>query len=113
MHITLHPADAKMVLEAGWGEKHPLARGGWFEMFVPKEFVMVYAPGEEEDVEVLIDIVMAGAWFVDFGKKDSAKSCIGPTAKEDVHKFGNEGYYDEFAANQPAAENASKSDKEI
>jgi hypothetical protein len=75
MHMTLHPADAKVVLEAGWGEKHPLARGGWFEMFVPKGFVMVYAPGGEEEVEVLVRIVEAGAWFVDFGKKDGADSC--------------------------------------
>lgn len=36
MHMTLHPADLKTVLEAGWAERHPLARGGWFENFVPK-----------------------------------------------------------------------------
>lgn len=41
MHLTLHPADVKAVLEAGWGERHPLSRGGWFERFVPVGFVMV------------------------------------------------------------------------
>ena len=44
MHMVLSPEDAKIVLEAGWGERHPLARGGWFERFVPREFVLVYAP---------------------------------------------------------------------
>ncbi len=54
MHMTLHPADAKLVLEAGWGERHPLSRGGRFEKFVPVDFVMVYsARGEEEVREVL------------------------------------------------------------
>lgn len=64
MHMTLHPADVKVVLEAGWGEKHPLARGGWFDKFVPEGFIMVYAPGGEEDLEVLVRIVEAGTWFV-------------------------------------------------
>lgn len=30
MHMNLHPDDAKVVLEKGWGERHPLARGGWY-----------------------------------------------------------------------------------
>jgi hypothetical protein len=109
--MTLHPADAKVVLEAGWGEKHPLARGGWFEMFVPKGFVMVYAPGGEEEVEVLVRIVEAGAWFVDFGKKDGADSCSDITAEEDAYKFGKKGYYSDFTTNQPTAETAVKSTK--
>ncbi|KAK5132915.1 hypothetical protein LTR08_008361 [Meristemomyces frigidus] len=64
MHMTLHPADAKTVLEAGWAERHPIARGGWFERFVPGGFVMVYAPREEREVEVVMRVVEAAAWFV-------------------------------------------------
>ncbi|KAF2761505.1 hypothetical protein EJ05DRAFT_482382 [Pseudovirgaria hyperparasitica] len=64
MHLSLHPADAKIVLEAGWGERHPLAQGGWMRRFVPREFMMVYAPREEEDVRVLVEIVSAAAWWV-------------------------------------------------
>ncbi len=30
MHMNLHPDDAKVILEKGWGERHPLARGGWY-----------------------------------------------------------------------------------
>jgi len=87
MHMTLHPADARVVLEAGWGERHPLARGGWFEKFVPEGFVMVYAPRREEEVDVLVRIVEAGAWYVDLGY-----SCSSPTvAGEGVRRFGNGG----------------------
>jgi hypothetical protein len=91
MHMTLHPADARVVLEAGWGERHPLARGGWFEKFVPEGFVMVYAPRGEEDVEVLVRIVRAGAWFVDLGEKDGANLCPDPVAMREVLGSGIEG----------------------
>lgn len=64
MHLTLHPADAKIMLEAGWGERHPLARGGWLERFVPGGFVMVYAPRTEEEIDVVMELVRAAAWFV-------------------------------------------------
>ncbi|KAF2729782.1 hypothetical protein EJ04DRAFT_501731 [Polyplosphaeria fusca] len=64
MHIVLHPADAKLVLEQGWGERHPLARGGWFRRFVPREFVLVYAARGEGDVDVIVGIVRAGVWWV-------------------------------------------------
>jgi len=64
MHITLHPADAKVVIEAGWGERHPLARGGWFTRFVPKGFVMVYAPRTIEEVPLIMTIIKAGLGWV-------------------------------------------------
>ena len=61
MHLTLHPSDAAMVISHGWGERHPLAgRGPW----VPRGFVMVYAPRGKEEVEILMKIVRAGAWWV-------------------------------------------------
>ena len=64
MHMTLHPADAKLVLERGWGERHPLAKGGWWTRFVPKTFLMVYAPRDEAELRVVLDIVRAAAWWV-------------------------------------------------
>jgi hypothetical protein len=64
MHLTLHPADVRVLIEAGWGERHPLAKGGWFRRFVPKEFVLVYAPRNEEEVDVVIKIVAASIWWV-------------------------------------------------
>lgn len=64
MHLTLHPFDAKIVLEAGWGERHPISRGGVFERFVPKGFLMVYAPQTAGEVAIVLRIVKAAAWFV-------------------------------------------------
>jgi hypothetical protein len=64
LHLTLHPADAKVMLEQGWGERHPLAKGGWFRRFVPREFVLIYAPRTEEDLEAVMQIVAASIWWV-------------------------------------------------
>ncbi|CAG5157101.1 uncharacterized protein ALTATR162_LOCUS4893 [Alternaria atra] len=64
MHMTLHPADANLMIERGWGERHPLARGGWCRKFVPREFMLVYAPRDEEEVEVVAKIIAAGIWWV-------------------------------------------------
>jgi len=69
MHMTLHPADVKTVLEMGWGERHPLARdwlGGWWSKStpVPGCYVMVYAPRDESELKVIEDIIAAAAWWV-------------------------------------------------
>ncbi|KAF2667287.1 hypothetical protein BT63DRAFT_480283 [Microthyrium microscopicum] len=64
LHLTLHPADAAIVLRAGWGERHPLGSGGWLSRFVPGGFVMVYAPRTEEEVAVVMQIVTAAVWWV-------------------------------------------------
>ena len=67
MHMNLHPADARIVLEAGWAERHPLARGGFFARFVPSTFLMVYAPTTEEQLKTVLEIVKAAAWYVSGG----------------------------------------------
>jgi hypothetical protein len=77
MHLTLHPADAAIVILRGWGERHPLSSGGWLARFVPQGFVMVYAPRTEEEVQIVRKIVAAAVWWVGgvdvdkkFGKED-------------------------------------------
>ncbi|MCJ1431377.1 hypothetical protein MMC27_000729 [Xylographa pallens] len=61
MHLTLHPSDAALVIARGWGERHPLAgRGPW----VPKGFMMVYAPRSMEELDVMTDIIKASGWWV-------------------------------------------------
>ncbi len=79
MHLTLHPADSRAVLEAGWGERHPLSRGGRFERFVPVDFVMVYAPRDEEEVEMVVRVILAARWFVGGkkGKVEAERGCVG------------------------------------
>jgi len=62
--MNLHPDDAKVVLEKGWGERHPLARGGWMGKYVPREFVMVYAPRDTTELDVVCRIVEAAGFWV-------------------------------------------------
>jgi hypothetical protein len=64
MHLTLHPADAAVVILRGWGERHPLSSGGWLSRFVPQGFCMVYAPRNEEEVQTVRKIVAAAVWWV-------------------------------------------------
>ncbi|KZM24408.1 uncharacterized protein EKO05_0001546 [Ascochyta rabiei] len=64
LHLTLHPADANTMVENGWGERHPLARGGWFRRFVPREFVLIYAPRTETELDAVMQIVAASIWWV-------------------------------------------------
>jgi hypothetical protein len=64
MHMNLHPDDAKVVLEKGWGERHPLARGGWMKAYVPREFIMVYAPRDRIELDVVCRIIEAAGYWV-------------------------------------------------
>lgn len=68
MHMNLHPEDAKIVLEEGWGERHPLARGGWMKQYVPREFLMVYSPRDRNELEVVCRIIEAAGFWVN-GKR--------------------------------------------
>jgi hypothetical protein len=52
------------MIENGWGERHPLAKGGWFRRFVPREFVLIYAPRTEKELDVVMQIVAASVWWV-------------------------------------------------
>lgn len=65
MHLTLHPVDAALVIASGWGERHPLA-GRYIHgsRLLPAGFVMVYSPQTEKEVESVIKIVKAAAWWV-------------------------------------------------
>jgi len=64
MHINMHPDDAKLVIEKGWGERHPLARGGWFKQYVPREFMMIYAPRNRAEMEVVFQIIEASGYWI-------------------------------------------------
>lgn len=81
LHLTLHPADARLVLEAGLGERHPLARGGWLERFVPAGFLMVYAPRDEGELRAVLDVIEAAAWFVCGG---DAAAWLGEVGREEL-----------------------------
>lgn len=53
LHVWLSQADAKIVVENGWGLRFPLK-------FVDKGWTMVYAPRTMEEVAAVEEIVKAG-----------------------------------------------------
>ncbi|KAK2739545.1 hypothetical protein FQN55_009421 [Onygenales sp. PD_40] len=66
MHLTLHPADVKTIIEKGWGERHPLARDSWWWKFrfVPPTFVLIYSPRNLEELRCITQIIYAASWWV-------------------------------------------------
>lgn len=66
LHLTLHPADVKFVIDQGWGERHPLSRENWWwgARIVPSGFVLIYAPRDEKELSCVMEIVRAAAWWV-------------------------------------------------
>ncbi|KAI9840883.1 MAG: hypothetical protein M1838_003870 [Thelocarpon superellum] len=81
LHMTLHPQDIQWVLERGWGERHPLAKGGWLANFVPLGFVMIYAPRDQTELDVVMAIISAAIWWVGgqtTEKLAEAHSCEAP-----------------------------------
>lgn len=72
MHLTLHPSDAALVISHGWGERHPLAGQTVYfpdsrifgKVILPAGFLMVYAPNDEFQIGVLMEIVRAAGWWV-------------------------------------------------
>ncbi|KAF4338521.1 hypothetical protein FBEOM_7560 [Fusarium beomiforme] len=59
IHVNLTPKDAKLVLEKGWGQRHPISGT---VLYVG--YVMVYAPRNEDELEVLKTITRAGVRFM-------------------------------------------------
>ena len=67
MHLNMHPADVKTVVEAGWGERHPFARENWWWNLicqVPARFTLLYGPRDEKELEVMKDVIKAAAWWM-------------------------------------------------
>ncbi|KAF5125660.1 hypothetical protein E5D57_010350 [Metarhizium anisopliae] len=65
MHMCLHPDDIGEVLAKGWGQMHPLARKGWFlQMPVAPNFVMIYAPRNEQELQIVYRIIEAAIWYI-------------------------------------------------
>lgn len=85
MHLTLHPADAQIIIRQGWGQRHPLGQGGWMKRFVPAGFMMVYAPRNEAELKVIEEIVAAACWWVGgvdvHPNKEDREMGLAPTEK--------------------------------
>ncbi|MGQ0804381.1 MAG: luciferase domain-containing protein [Actinomycetota bacterium] len=59
LHLTLPEYDVEHAIERGWAELHPVARDG----MIPPTAVMVFAPRDAEELEVVTGIVEASHSF--------------------------------------------------
>ncbi len=58
-HMILSARDCDQVVAAGWGELHPLAIAG----LIQRTTVMVYAPRDEAEIEIVLAIAQASQRF--------------------------------------------------
>ncbi|KAF4962999.1 hypothetical protein FSARC_8944 [Fusarium sarcochroum] len=64
MHMGLHPEDIKELLDKGWGQRHPLAwRSRFLKSPVSPDFVMVYAPRDDQELQITCSIIEAAIWY--------------------------------------------------
>jgi hypothetical protein len=55
LHVALPPEIARQAIDAGWAEQHPAAARG----LVPEGTVMLYAPRDDAEAEVVARLVSA------------------------------------------------------
>lgn len=67
MHFMMSPRDCKFVIEQGWGERHPLSGvNKWIPM--PKEYLLIYAPRNDEELVVIEHIMIASIGYMSNGQ---------------------------------------------
>jgi hypothetical protein len=59
LHLALPEPEARQAIDAGWAEWHPLAAAGR----LPKTIVMVYAPRDEDELEVVWSLLRSSHGF--------------------------------------------------
>jgi hypothetical protein len=64
----LHPKDCKKVIDSEWGQRHGLSGVEIMKRIVgfslPVNYVLVYAPRNEAEVDVALEIVKASIRFM-------------------------------------------------
>lgn len=71
VHLYFSPADAKVIIERGWGERHRCAKTQpwWFggarkTVGIGHTFLIIYAPRGEEELEILKTLISASATYM-------------------------------------------------
>ncbi|KAJ7659956.1 hypothetical protein B0H17DRAFT_1163147 [Mycena rosella] len=63
LHVILSPTDCKTAIELGWAERHPLS--GVSRIFpLPSSYLLVYAPRNEEELDVVERIIRASMGYM-------------------------------------------------
>ncbi|KAJ5154775.1 uncharacterized protein N7500_010214 [Penicillium coprophilum] len=71
VHMILAPADCIKVIEAGWGQRHAFSGTSAMTFLslgtrpdIPAEYVLIYAPRTEAEIETVMQIVSASVEFM-------------------------------------------------
>ncbi|KAI4868413.1 hypothetical protein F4820DRAFT_124556 [Hypoxylon rubiginosum] len=67
-HLVLSLADAARAIEGGWAERHRMSGVG---SLMPWGFVLIYAPRDDDELEVWKGFVLASARYVLGGEKEA------------------------------------------
>lgn len=60
LHVVLSPRDCKLVIEKGYGERHGLSGSP----VIPKEYLLIYAPRDEEELAIVERIIVASLKYM-------------------------------------------------
>lgn len=68
VHVVLHPSDCWKVIESGWGQRHGFAGVEMIKSIagasLPVNYVLVYAPRDPAEVDIVMTIVKASIQFM-------------------------------------------------
>ncbi|KAL1987305.1 hypothetical protein VTN96DRAFT_4333 [Rasamsonia emersonii] len=70
VHVTLPPQDCKKVIQAGWAQRHAFSgntifkRLGVKRLRLPAEYVLIYAPRNEEELKTVMKFVRASVAYL-------------------------------------------------
>ncbi|KAI0441032.1 hypothetical protein F4803DRAFT_563387 [Xylaria telfairii] len=81
-HVVLHPECCRRVLESGWGQRHPFTTTSFIWKFyfnwylgirlpVPEGLMILYAPRDQSELQVIRQIIQAGVWYATNGELHS------------------------------------------
>ncbi|CAI7596895.1 unnamed protein product [Penicillium bialowiezense] len=76
LHVVLAPADCKRIIESGWGQRHAFSGSSAMTFLslgtrpdIPAEYILIYAPRTEAEIETVMHIVSASIKFMT-GRED-------------------------------------------
>ena len=66
--MVLAPQDARKVMDAGWGQLHPMAGREILKKMigktVPRAFILIYAPRDDGEIERVMEVVRAAVGYM-------------------------------------------------
>jgi hypothetical protein len=68
VHMILHPKDCKKIFKSGWGQRHGFSGhpilGKLERTRLPVNFVLIYAPRDQAELEIVMKILEAAVQFM-------------------------------------------------